>query len=200
MKSRNPGFVFSSLIVLSLAWGVRAQPITQVAASAPTRTGALSEKAGATANADVTEAERQLRSVQVGYQSGINTFADVRNATIALAEAHIRAATAQNQSEGVVQNLELIETLRQEALREAEARYKSGLSAMADMNDARAGVAEAHIRVDLYTLVTIREEDLAQISRVYQTGATSKQEVDKASAALRDARSRFMQAQNSSAE
>ena len=152
-----------------------------------------SAQANKAADAEVIAAEQYLRLAQAGYQTGVNPFADVRNATIALALAQIRAALAQNKSDRVLQNLQLMDTLRQDGLREAEAKFKSGIGTSADINTAQVQAMEARLGIDLYTLVTIRQTALAQTRREFQAGIATQQDVDKTDAALRDAQRRFQE-------
>ncbi|MBV9849659.1 MAG: hypothetical protein JO250_08215 [Armatimonadetes bacterium] len=179
------------LAVLSLPLGARAQPIAQAAVPAQKATTGMT----AAPSPVVTAAENRLRRVTVGYQNGINTSADLHDATIALAEARIRSATAWNQSEGVSHNLETIVTQRQQLLSLAETQFKAGILSTGDLNKARAALAEARVRSGLYTLVTIREQDLAQARSLYRNGAGSAQAMDEAAAALQEAQRRFQESQ-----
>ena len=135
-------------------------PVVPVQAPMP---AALPLKASDTNTADVAKATANYRAMQVGFQSGVNSEADLDRAAIALAEAHLRS-DAPDAPNKTLSNLNLIASQRAELFRLATVGVHAGTTSFAELKQAEAARLEANTRVSLYKAVTFQDEaDLKQV-------------------------------------
>ena len=162
-------------------------PLVEPATVLPTPKAVVpSSKAPTTADPDLMQAMERYRLVTLKYQAGADTATDLSEATLALAEARLKAT--RNKPDEVLQNLETIEAQRTEMLRLANNGYRAGAEgySLADVKKANAALIEAKTRVFLYNAV------------MTQSGPDLKHSIDTAAAGLQSFQDQYEDMQKDS--
>jgi hypothetical protein len=141
--------------------------------------------------AAVTAAQANLRLVQAEYRAGVDTTADVNEATASLALAQIRAALAQEATESIPADLATPQDQRREQLKLTMTRFQAGVADTSEVIQAQGGLAEAQVSVALFTLWTVRHQALLQTQAMMRVGLVPNSEVDKAAAAAQAVLTQF---------
>jgi hypothetical protein len=141
--------------------------------------------------AAVAAAQTNLQRVQAGCQAGVNTPADMNDATAALALAQIRAALAQKAMENIPADLSTLQDQRRERLQLTMTRFQAGVANTSEVIQAQGALAESQVSVALFTLWTVRHQALLQTQAMMQAGLVPISAVDRAAAAAQAVLTQF---------
>ena len=167
-----------------------AQSISPAANNKP-QNDPLPKGSGATADADIAQAQDRLWRVTQRYQIGMNTHADVLDAAIGLAEARVRAAIVKKQLTDLGADLDSIVAQRQQLLSDAHAKFEVGVVDTREVNKNEVALAEARVSAALYDIVKARQASLSEATARYKSGVAAAQEEADAEAALQKAERAF---------
>jgi len=193
MKKSNRKSVSGMLMILSLPFSLSGLSFVQPASAAPPEKPISTPNSPIANDASVTQAEEHLRLVTVGFQIGANSNEDVSDAKIALADTRIHAACVRNQFTSLQQDLETISTERQKRLDWVNMKWKSGEATPSDTNTAEEALAEARVRLDLYSVLIACQKRLTVTSVRQSAGLSSAEEMGKATASLQRAELQFVE-------
>jgi outer membrane protein TolC len=139
----------------------------------------------------VTQAERQLDSVQERHAVGRATELELLQSRIGLAEARVHHMKIVERHPDLHAELEAIVAARQRQFEAVEESFRFGGRTGTEVNTVQIALSEALIRLQRHRILQAYAEILEATQRRYETGNATADELRAAEAAVEVARMRF---------
>lgn len=149
------------------------------------------------ADANLAKALAERERLTEQYKNGIVSDSELIEADLRVTEARFRQAVARDKDTDAVAALEAVIPLRERQLKKLQEMQQAGVVGGAEINQSRIALAQARVRVGLYTLIVLRKEELKRAQDAYTAGVLSRPELEAAEKELETARKRLAEADTS---